>query len=44
MVAIQFHDTIHGFCTGRGTGTDPLKAKLIQQLTAMKEEVLYDIL
>ena len=33
--AIQFHDTLHGFCTGRGTGTTSLEATMPQQLMAM---------
>ena len=38
-----FHDVLHGFRAGRGTGTATLKAKLLQQLAAMREEVLYVI-
>ena len=37
------HDGLHGFREGRGTGTATLKAKLLQQLAAMREEVLYVI-
>ena len=37
---MQYHDTLHGFRTGRGIGTASLEAKLIQQLTAMREEFL----
>ena len=40
---LQLHDALHGFQEGRGTGTDTLKAKLLQQLAAMREEVLYVI-
>ena len=40
---IQFHDVFHGFREGRGTGTATLEAKLLQQLSAMREEVLYVI-
>ena len=43
MVAIQFHDTLHGLCTDRGTRTTYLESKLIQHLMAMMEEVLYYI-
>ena len=32
-----------GFRAGRGTGNATLEAKLIQQLAAMREEVLYMI-
>ena len=42
-MAITFPEVLHGFRSGRGAGTASLKAKLIQQLTAMKVEVLYDI-
>ena len=37
---ITFHDVLHGFRAGRGTGTATLEAKLLQQLAAMREEVL----
>ena len=38
-----YHDALHGFWAGRGTGTATLEAKLLQQLAAMREEVLYMI-
>ena len=41
--AIQFHGTLHGFRTGRGTGTASLEAKLIHQMTLIREELLYKI-
>ena len=41
--AITYHDFRHGFWAGRGTGTATLEAKLLQQLAAMREEVLYVI-
>ena len=40
---ITYHDALHGFRAGRGTGTATLEAKLFQQLAAMREEVLYVI-
>ena len=40
---IQLHDVLHGFQERRGTGTATLEAKLLQQLAAMREEVLYVI-
>ena len=43
MTGIQLHDVLHGFREGRGTGTATLDAKLLQQLAAMREEVLYVI-
>ena len=42
-MAISFHNMMHGFRAGRGRGTDSLKAKLLQKLTDMREEVLYEI-
>ena len=42
--AITYHDALHGFWAGRGTGTATLEAKLLHQLAAMREEVLYVIL
>ena len=41
--SITYHDAFHGFRAGRGTGTAILKAKLLQQLAALREEVLYVI-
>ena len=41
--AIKYHDALHGIRAVRGTGTASLKAKLIQQLTAMREAVLFEI-
>ena len=41
--AIQFHETLNGFCTSRGTGIASLEAKLLKQLMNMREEVLYEI-
>ena len=41
--SMTFHDVLHGFWAGRGTGTATLEAKLIQQLAAIREEVLFVI-
>ena len=38
--SITFHDFLHGFWAGRGIGTATLKAKLLQQLAALREEIL----
>ena len=38
-----FHKFLHMFWAGRGTCTAPLEAKLLQQLAALREEVLYVI-
>ena len=36
--SITYHDSLHGFRVGCGTGTDTLKVKLIQQLIGIKYE------
>ena len=41
--AITLHNMIHGFPAGRWAGKISLKVKLLQQLTANREEVLYVI-
>ena len=43
MSAISFHDTLHMFRAGRGTGTAVLDANILQQITDMREEVLFEI-
>ena len=43
MVEIKFHDVLHGFWAGCGTGTAALETKLLQQLTAMREVVLFEV-
>ena len=35
--SITYHDSLHGFRAGCGTGTATLKAKLLQQLEALRE-------
>ena len=42
-VFITFHDFLHVFRAGCCTGTATLEAKLIQELAALREEVLYVI-
>ena len=39
--SVTYHDALHGLRAGRGTGTTTLEAKVLQQLVAMREEVLY---
>ena len=39
--SITYHEFLHGLQAGCGTGTATLEAKLLQQLVAMREEVLY---
>ena len=41
--SITYHNFLHGFRAGCGTGTATLEAKLLQQLGALREEVLYVI-
>ena len=41
--SITYHDFLHGFRAGRGTGTATLEANLLQQLAALRDEVLYVI-
>ena len=41
--SITFHDILHGLRAGCGTGTATIEVKLLQQLAAMREEVLYVI-
>ena len=41
--SITYHYALHGLRAGLGTGTTTLEAKLLQQLAALKEEVLYVI-
>ena len=41
--ATNFHDMMHGFGVGGGMGTVSLEAKLLQQLTAMREAVLFEV-
>ena len=40
---ITFHDILREFQADRGTGTASLEAKILQQLTSMREEVMYVI-
>ena len=38
--AVDFHNTLHRFRSGRGTGTASIEVHLIQKLVDMKEEDL----
>ena len=40
---IILHYVLHGFWSGRGTGTASLEAKLLKHLMAMREAVLYEV-
>ena len=41
--SITYHDSFHGFWSGRGTGTASLEVKLIQKVIVTRQEVLYMI-
>jgi len=43
LQAIELHDCLHGFMTGRGTGTATIEAKLNQQLAFLEQTPLYQI-
>ena len=43
-VAVYFQNKMHGLRSDRGTGTSSLGFKLLQHLTEMKKEVLYEVL
>ena len=40
---ITYHNSLHGFRAGRGTGTAILEIKMLQEVTAMREAVLHGI-
>ena len=42
--AITYHNLLHGFRAGRGTGTATLKLKLLQNVSALREALLHEIL
>ena len=41
--AIFFQENLHGFWAGQGTGTAALESKLLQQLTSMREAVIFKV-
>ena len=41
--SINYHNSIHGFWAGCGTGTITLEVKLLQQVTTLREAVLHAI-
>ena len=43
MIEMTFHDVLHGLRAGSGMGTATLEARLIQQLTAMREAILFEV-
>ena len=42
-VTVNFHYVFHELWAGWGMGTASLEAKLLQQLTIMRKEVLYEV-
>ena len=44
MEEITFDDVLHGFQVSRGMGTPAFEANLLQQLTAMRDAVLFKVL
>ena len=44
LSSIQFLNTLHGLCTGRGMGASTLKGKLLRKLIDMRETVIHYIL
>ena len=40
---IAYHNFLNGLRAGRGTGTSTLEIKLLQQVVALREEVLHAI-
>ena len=43
MKVIVFHDSLHGFLGGRGTGTATIEAKVAQQLAYIEQAPFYGI-
>jgi hypothetical protein len=43
FLAIEFHDCLHGFLAGRGTGTATMEVKLAQQFAYQEQAAWYQI-
>ena len=43
LEAIDLHDSLHGCCNNRGTGTAIIKAKLAQQLSYLELKPFYGV-
>ena len=43
MAAITYHDALHGFWEGQSVGNAALEAKLLQQLTAVRDAVIFEV-
>ena len=42
-VAVKFNFELHGFLVERGAGNASLEYKLLQQLAAIREDILYEL-
>ena len=42
--SVRYHDSLHGFRPGRFMETTSIEDKLIQDITGMREEVLYKVI
>ena len=42
-VVVSYHDTLNGVGVGIGTSTDSFESNMLQRLTKMREEVLYEV-
>ena len=42
-VAITYHNSLHGFQAGCGTGTTTLEVKLLQKVAVLREAVLHAV-
>ena len=40
---MPYHDSLHGFKAGRGTGTDTIEVKILHQVAVLREAVLNEI-
>ena len=40
---VKFHDILHGFCRGRGTGTAIIEARLHQELASVNQFTLFSV-
>ena len=43
LAVVTYHDCLHGFIGGRGTGTVTMEEKLAQQLAHLEQALLYGI-
>ena len=38
--AVTFHDVLHKFCAGKGTGTAIMELKLTQEMTSLDQDLI----